>query len=69
MPDFPWLERPREYRISPRFLAGLTHTGDPGLKPLINAGWNFSRDDLGNVFVTTPDHTVRCGFLPEGELR
>ncbi|MFF2142195.1 DUF317 domain-containing protein [Kitasatospora sp. NPDC058190] len=67
MPDYPWLERPREYRVSPRFLAGPTHTGDPGLQPLIDAGWNFSRDDLDNVFVTTPDHTVRCGFLPEGE--
>ncbi|MFD7908581.1 DUF317 domain-containing protein [Kitasatospora sp. NPDC059747] len=64
---YPWLERPREYRVSPRYLAGPTHTGDPGLQPLIDAGWNFSRDDLGNVFVTTPDHTVRCGYLPEGD--
>ncbi|MCX4751242.1 DUF317 domain-containing protein [Kitasatospora sp. NBC_01287] len=63
----PRAARPREYRIEPRFLAGSTHTGDPGLLPLLDAGWALSRDDLGNVLVTSPDHTVRLGFLPEGE--
>ncbi|WP_441245271.1 DUF317 domain-containing protein [Kitasatospora sp. McL0602] len=57
----------REYQVAPRFLAGSTHTGDPGLIPLLDAGWALSRDDLGNVLVTAPDHTVRTGFLPEGE--
>ncbi|MFB8171457.1 DUF317 domain-containing protein [Kitasatospora purpeofusca] len=59
--------RAREYQVAPRFLADSTHTGDPGLQPLLDAGWALSRDDLGNVFVTSLDHTVRTGFLPEGE--
>ncbi|KOV12329.1 hypothetical protein ADK60_31945 [Streptomyces sp. XY431] len=57
----------REYQIAPRFLADSTHTGDPGLVPLLDAGWTLSRDDLGNVFVASPDHTIRTGFLPESE--
>ncbi|MEE1786921.1 DUF317 domain-containing protein [Streptomyces sp. SP17BM10] len=61
------IARAREYQVAPRFLAGPTHTGDPGLQPLLDAGWALSRDDLGNVFVASPDHTVRLGFLPEGE--
>ncbi|MFF2954076.1 DUF317 domain-containing protein [Kitasatospora sp. NPDC057965] len=59
--------RAREYQVAPRYLAGSTHTGDAGLQPLLDAGWALSRDDLGNVFVTSPDHTVRTGFLCEGE--
>ncbi|MER7702393.1 DUF317 domain-containing protein [Kitasatospora sp. NPDC097605] len=59
--------RAREYQVAPRYLAGSTHTGDPGLQPLLDAGWALSRDELGNVFVTSPDHTVRTGFLPKGE--
>ncbi|MFD8321403.1 DUF317 domain-containing protein [Kitasatospora purpeofusca] len=59
--------RAREYQVAPRFLADSTHTGDPGLQPLLDAGWALSRDDLGNVFVTSPDHTIRTGFLPEDE--
>ncbi|TQF02024.1 DUF317 domain-containing protein [Kitasatospora acidiphila] len=65
MPNTP--ERVREYQVAPRYLAGSIYTGDPGLLPLLDAGWALSRDELGNVIVASPDHTLRVGFLPEDE--
>ncbi|MFJ9033657.1 DUF317 domain-containing protein [Streptomyces sp. NPDC102274] len=53
--------------VSPRYLAAATATGDPALEPLLSLGWDLRHDDLGNVYVTAPDHTVRLGYLPEGE--
>ncbi|MEV6209569.1 DUF317 domain-containing protein [Kitasatospora sp. NPDC051914] len=67
MPQPSSLEQPREYRITPRFLAGPTYTGDPGLQPLLDTGATLTQDDLGNVYVTTPDQRIRLGFLPEYE--
>ncbi|MEE1838022.1 DUF317 domain-containing protein [Streptomyces sp. SP17KL33] len=53
--------------VSPRYLAGSTAVGDPALEPLLALGFDLRRDDLGNAYVTAPDHRVRLGFLPEGE--
>ncbi|WP_416484251.1 DUF317 domain-containing protein [Streptomyces sp. CL12] len=57
----------REYHITPRYLAGSTFTGDPAIRPLLDAGWHLSNDELGNCFVTAPEQTIRLGYLPEGE--
>ncbi|MFI9273984.1 DUF317 domain-containing protein [Kitasatospora sp. NPDC052896] len=68
MPYYPNDERwPDEYHVSPRYLAGPTFTGDPALRPLLDAGWNLNHDDLGNVYVNSPDQKLRLGYLPEGE--
>ncbi|KMS67730.1 hypothetical protein ACM01_41670 [Streptomyces viridochromogenes] len=53
--------------VSPRYLAGSTAIGDPALEPLLALGFDLRHDDLGNAYVTAPDHRVRLGFLPEGE--
>ncbi|MFF8022209.1 DUF317 domain-containing protein [Streptomyces sp. NPDC007896] len=53
--------------VSPRYLAGSTWTGDPALKPLLALGFDHRDDDLGNVYVTAPDHRIRLGYLPEGD--
>ncbi|WP_344447224.1 DUF317 domain-containing protein, partial [Kitasatospora nipponensis] len=42
-------------------------TGDPALRPLLDAGWNMNHDDLGNVYVNSPNQKLRLGYLPEGE--
>ena len=53
--------------VFPRYLAGSTYTGDPALEPLTALGWELTHDDLGNVYVTAPDHKIRLGYLPEGD--
>ncbi|MFF9040490.1 DUF317 domain-containing protein [Streptomyces sp. NPDC014892] len=53
--------------VSPRYLAGSTAVGDPALEPLLALGFDLRHDDLGNAYVTAPDHRVRLGFLPEGD--
>ncbi|MFE0703480.1 DUF317 domain-containing protein [Streptomyces sp. NPDC058872] len=53
--------------VSPRHLAGSLGIGDPALAPLRALGWDLEHDDLGNLYVNSPDHKVRLGFLPEGE--
>ncbi|MEU2868677.1 DUF317 domain-containing protein [Streptomyces olivoreticuli] len=30
-------------------------------------GWALHDDDLGNVYLTAPDHRIRLGYIPEGE--
>ncbi|MFJ8442839.1 DUF317 domain-containing protein [Kitasatospora griseola] len=60
-------DKGRDYQIAPRFLAGSTGIGDPGLRPLLDAGWALSRDESGNVFVSSPDRTLLTGYLPESE--
>lgn len=60
-------ERWREYHVTPRHLAGSTDTGDPALQPLLDLDWKLTYDAMGNVYVASPDHTVRLGYLPEGE--
>ncbi|MET8412061.1 DUF317 domain-containing protein [Streptomyces sp. NPDC005195] len=60
-------ERWREYHVAPRYLAGSTFTGDPALRPLLDAGWKLNHDGMGNVYVNAPDQTVRLGYLPEGD--
>ncbi|MGW2056217.1 DUF317 domain-containing protein [Streptomyces sp. NPDC001840] len=57
----------RKYHVTPRYLAGSTYTAGPALRPLVDQGWKATRDELGNVYVVSPDHTVRVGYLPEGE--
>ncbi|MCY0931522.1 DUF317 domain-containing protein [Streptomyces sp. H27-H1] len=53
--------------VTPRYLAGSTAIGDPGLQPLRDLGWPLDHDDVGNCYVTAPDRRVRLGYLPEGE--
>ncbi|MCX4776847.1 DUF317 domain-containing protein [Streptomyces sp. NBC_01264] len=53
--------------VTPRYLAGTTYIGDPGLQPLRDLGWPLDHDNLGNCYVTSPDRRVRLGYLPEGE--
>jgi hypothetical protein len=60
-------DRWREYHVTPRYLAGPTLSGDLALQPLLDLGWHLTHDDLGNVFVASPDHTIRLGYLPEGD--
>ncbi|WP_250287647.1 DUF317 domain-containing protein [Streptomyces atroolivaceus] len=60
-------EQWREYHVSPRYLAGSTFTGDPALRPLLDSGWLLNGDDVGNVYVNTPDQRVRLAYLPEGD--
>lgn len=56
-----------DVHVFPRYLASTTGTGDPALAPLLQIGWNLHHDDLGNAYLTAPDHTVRIGYLPESE--
>lgn len=67
MPYHPNDEQWREYHVTPRYLAGPTFTGEPALRPLLDAGWNLNHDELGNVYVNSPDQKLRLGYLPEGE--
>jgi hypothetical protein len=60
-------KRWREHHVTPRYLAGATSAGDLALRPLLDRGWHLTHDELGNVFVAAPDHTVRLGHLPEGD--
>ncbi|WP_055590517.1 DUF317 domain-containing protein, partial [Peterkaempfera griseoplana] len=53
--------------VSPRYLAGSTGIGDPGLQPLRDIGGALSYDDLGNCYLATPDQRIRAGFIPEQE--
>ncbi|MDH6709141.1 hypothetical protein P3T27_005887 [Kitasatospora sp. MAA19] len=59
-------EKPREYRVSPRYLAGTKADAAEAITPLIEARWAATNDDLGNAYVTAPDLTPRLMFLPEG---
>ncbi|MFJ6382707.1 DUF317 domain-containing protein [Kitasatospora sp. NPDC092039] len=59
-------EKPREYRVQPRYLAGSEADATDAVTPLIRAGWAVSNDELGNAYVTAPDLTARLAFLPEG---
>ncbi|AZK97066.1 hypothetical protein B7R87_26740 [Streptomyces tsukubensis] len=58
---------PDDVYVHPRYLAGSTSTGDPGLRPALDAGWEISHDELGNVFVPAPDQRIRIGYLPEDD--
>ncbi|MDH6145517.1 DNA-binding CsgD family transcriptional regulator [Kitasatospora sp. GP30] len=60
-------EKPREYRVSPRYLAESEADATDAITPLIKAGWAATNDDLGNAYVTAPDLTARLAFLPEAE--
>ncbi|MGW1279318.1 DUF317 domain-containing protein [Streptomyces tsukubensis] len=53
--------------VSPVYLAGSTYTGDPALVPLFEAGFHSLDDDLGNIYLSSPDQRIRVGWLPEGE--
>ncbi|MGW4345290.1 DUF317 domain-containing protein [Streptomyces sp. NPDC004690] len=66
MPDHEVTDVDGDVYVAPRYLARATCTGDPALDPLLQLGWDLSRDGLGNVYVTAPDHKVRLGYLPEG---
>ncbi|MEU5162331.1 DUF317 domain-containing protein [Streptomyces sp. NPDC020875] len=53
--------------VHPRYLAGSTAIGDPGLKPALDAGWEISHDELGNAYLPSPDQRIRIGYMPEGD--
>src|SRR5206468_2154793 len=44
--------------VTPRYLAGTTTIGDPGLEPLRALGWELHHDDLANAYLTAPDRKV-----------
>lgn len=52
--------------VSPVYLAGSTHTGDPALQPLLDCGFVLTGDEYGNVYVNSPDQRLRLGYMPEG---
>ncbi|MGP3775447.1 DUF317 domain-containing protein [Streptomyces sp. SDT5-1] len=52
--------------VSPLYLAGSTHTGDPALQPLLDCGFGLTGDEYGNVYVNSPDQRFRLGYMPEG---
>ncbi|MFF2025056.1 DUF317 domain-containing protein [Streptomyces sp. NPDC058171] len=53
--------------VSPVYLAGSSYTGDPALRPLLEAGFTMVNDDLANAYLASPDQKVQVGWLPEGE--
>ncbi|MGW1143624.1 DUF317 domain-containing protein [Streptomyces sp. NPDC002454] len=53
--------------VSPVYLAGSTYTGDPALRPLLEAGFTIVDDDVANAYLASPDQKVHVGWLPEGE--
>ncbi|WP_329025817.1 DUF317 domain-containing protein [Streptomyces sp. NBC_00690] len=53
--------------VAPRYLAGSIPTGDVGLQPPLDAGWQLTDDELGNVYLQAPDQRVRIGYLPEDD--
>lgn len=53
--------------VSPVYLAGSTYTGDPALRPLLDAGFTIVHDDVANAYLSSPDQKVQVGWLPEGE--
>ncbi|MER7750891.1 DUF317 domain-containing protein [Kitasatospora sp. NPDC097643] len=59
-------EKPREYRVQPRYFADTKVDVTEAITPLVKAGWAATNDDLGNTYVTAPDLTARLAFLPEG---
>ncbi|MFF2954075.1 DUF317 domain-containing protein [Kitasatospora sp. NPDC057965] len=67
MPNTP--DKPRAYRIAPRYLANADADGSETVRPLLDAGWGPSRDDEGNTFVTAPDLRARLAHLPESDGR
>ncbi|WP_127361414.1 hypothetical protein [Actinacidiphila soli] len=44
MPDLDQIDG--DVYVTPRYLAGSTHTGDPALEPLLALGWDLRYDDL-----------------------
>ncbi|MCX4751241.1 DUF317 domain-containing protein [Kitasatospora sp. NBC_01287] len=60
-------DKPREYRVAPRYLANADADGSAAIQPLLDAGWAQSRDEPGNTFVTSPDLRARLAHLPEGD--
>ncbi|MFD7550576.1 DUF317 domain-containing protein [Streptomyces sp. NPDC059816] len=53
--------------VSPVYLAGSSYTGDPALRPLLEAGFTMVNDDLANAYLASSDQKVQVGWLPEGE--
>jgi hypothetical protein len=60
-------EQWRQYHVTPRYLAGPTFTGEFPLRPFLDLGWKPTHDVRGNVYIVSPDQTLRLGYLPEGE--
>lgn len=56
-------ERWSEYRVTPRYLAGSSYTGDPGFEPV--AHWPHHTFDDGpcQLLVTSPDHRIKIGWF------
>lgn len=67
MPNTP--DKPRKYRVTPRYLANADADGSEAVQPLLDASWALSRDDEGNTFVVSPDLRARLAHLPESDGR
>ncbi|WP_063728767.1 DUF317 domain-containing protein [Streptomyces sp. RTd22] len=63
MSDEPDYDRWREYRVTPRYLAGSSYAGDPGFEPV--ADWPHHSLDDGpcQLLVTSPDHRIKIGWF------
>jgi uncharacterized protein DUF317 len=60
-------EQWRQYHVTPRYLAGPTFTGEFPLRPFLDLGWKPTHDVRGNIYIASPDQTLRLGYLPEGD--
>ncbi|MFE0762887.1 DUF317 domain-containing protein [Streptomyces smyrnaeus] len=62
--DERWDERWREYRVTPRYLAGSGGFGDPGFEPV--AHWtrhHLDDDTFCQLLITSPDGRIRLGWF------
>ncbi|MEU1906575.1 DUF317 domain-containing protein [Streptomyces hygroscopicus] len=57
-----------EYRVTPRYLAGSSGIGDPGIKPIIDLGGPCHEDGLGNLTVSSPDQRLKVGWFGDDYL-
>ncbi|MGW5017079.1 DUF317 domain-containing protein [Streptomyces cacaoi] len=63
MSDEPEDERWREYRVTPRYLAGSSGCGDPGFEPVSHWPHHSFDDGPCQLLVTSPDHRIKIGWF------
>lgn len=63
MSDEPEDERWREYRVTPRYLAGSSGCGDPGFEPVSHWPHHSFDDGPCQLLVTSADHRIKIGWF------